>query len=497
MAFPDFDRIEEVPEEEKSEEANGQSKGDSSESEGLPSESGSSEETASREKSPKSETSNEDEGTRSPLGPPAPPGEPGPAPPVPPKPSIPAGNKSKAKKVLKKSAKARNNKKKTKDLPVGFMFTTILSSFNNADKFKMEINVSSRSSFLACVQFSKSIGADVLSTRGLSVLYSKDNDQSVMAVTIAVRVVRYYHSPTLEKVITTRDGEAQTERVEMRTVQTQVQPSCTNAGSNTELHLLSENELESTVASVVAQHLEDMKTSESKKKEQRNAEKNVNTRPIQVPMQKAEDLDLGKNVVPRLQKLRVLDKMIGERAAVVEQFDESLVKMEIAKKREFIRKSRNALADLKAQREASKSAEMLEAILRRRTPQRPKSRDAATQSERPPSSEEQSQSSSSRTSSTSTSTSDASMDEEGQATESSSTASTRSSSSSKETILRKNSNSTTSSSTQPTVRNQEQADDAVRQQRNQAPAEAPPLSPTSLYLKQLREKILQERMQKV
>ncbi|VDM75887.1 unnamed protein product [Strongylus vulgaris] len=209
------------------------------------------------------------------------------------------------------------------DLPIGFMFTTVLSSFNNADKFKMEINVSNRTSFLACLQFSKIIGAEVLSTRGLSVLYPKDNDQSVMAVTIAVKVVRYYYSPTLEKIVT-RDDEAQTDRIEMKTAQTQVQPYCTSTGSNTELHLLSEAELENTVATVVAQHLDSIKEGEVKKTEQRSAIKSLDALPDHISRSQTQrDLDLGKNVVPRLQKLRVLDKMIGERTAVVEQFDEN------------------------------------------------------------------------------------------------------------------------------------------------------------------------------
>lgn len=52
------------------------------------------------------------------------------------------------------------------------------------------------------------------------------------------------------------------------------------------------------------------------------------------------DEKLGKNLVPRLQKLRVLDKMIGERAALVERFDASVVKQEIARKKAQILKSR-------------------------------------------------------------------------------------------------------------------------------------------------------------
>ncbi|RCN52817.1 hypothetical protein ANCCAN_01194 [Ancylostoma caninum] len=376
------------------------------------------------------------------------------------------------------------------DLPIGFVFTTILSSFNNSDKFNVEINVSNKSAFLACLQFPKSIGTDLLFSRGLSVLYPTDHNETIMAVTIAVKIAKYYGSP-LENVLSVRESGTQTERIEMRTAETQVRRHCISTGSNTELHLLSAAELESTVTNVVAQHLlikEDKETKET------GVEKMPTAIVQPIPVTRKQDgLRLGKNLVPRLQKLRVLDKMIDERAALVDQFDTSLFRMELALKREFIKKSR-------VEQTKTPKADIAKEIKPEKLSKLKKSQkeelESVTNSKKPPSAEKHEQSSSSQSSPESNSTTSVSgtEEEEESTTESSSTASSSSTSSSRETVLRRNSVSSLSS---------QNVADQTRPTTTVPPV--PPverttqhsLSPTSLYLKQLREKILQERLHKI
>ncbi|KAK6026080.1 hypothetical protein OSTOST_08002 [Ostertagia ostertagi] len=409
---------------------------------------------------------------------------------------------------------------------------------------------------------------DVLSSRGLSVLYSTTNGTQVLAITLAIKITKYYHLPTQEYEITFRQTETQTERTETRTVQTQVHRRHSTTASNTELHLLSVSELEDTVAAVVSKYLQHpvppaqpepmpiAKPSRPAPDEAKEAGKRLNG-------------TLGKNLVPRLQKLRVLDRMIGERTALVERFDADFVKQEIARKRTFILKCRMAkegkkppkkaeLPELappklpsKATREVathneeseeseeadestatsteeestsesstSSSRETVlenkffngawgEAINRERRhcrmakegkvlpkkaePPKPKlpskaTREAATQFEKAEVSSE-----SSTTSETASESSEESEESE-EADESTATsteeesASESSTSSSRETVLRIN--SSTAQGEKPST----EKDDMV-----QEIAEEPPkaLSPTSLYLKQLREKILKERMEKI
>ncbi|VDP15302.1 unnamed protein product [Heligmosomoides polygyrus] len=225
----------------------------------------------------------------------------------------------------------------TDDLPIGYSFTTILSSFKNAQMFTVDVGLSSSSSFLAQLQLPKQSRADVLSSRGLSVLYSDTKGDKVLAITVAVKINRYYHQPTQEFEVVLRQIETQTERTETRTVHTQVRRRCSTTGSNTELHLLSAAELEDTVTNVIAQHLR-LSEHEDGPKPLKDSGRPKSTEPKDVGM--SLDEKLGKNLVPRLQKLRVLDKMIGERAALVERFDASVVKQEIARKKAQILKSR-------------------------------------------------------------------------------------------------------------------------------------------------------------
>ncbi|KHJ85819.1 hypothetical protein OESDEN_14445 [Oesophagostomum dentatum] len=183
--------------------------------------------------------------------------------------------------------------------------------------------------------------------------------------------------------------------------------------------------------------------------------------------------------------------MIEERTALINQFDASLVKMELARKRELILKSRSLHLKM-MQEEATKANKMLENLIRLNTPQKLATKDVGIQFEPISSPEEASQSSSSGTSSTSDSSASSSSAEGEQATESSSSAS--SSSSSRETVLRRN--SATSTSTQASVENLRSPANNSPPSKEDKPAEEP-LSPTSLYLQQLREKILRERMQKI
>ncbi|EYB97936.1 hypothetical protein Y032_0135g1902 [Ancylostoma ceylanicum] len=381
------------------------------------------------------------------------------------------------------------------DLPIGFVFTTILSSFNNADKFNVEINVSNKSSFLACLQFPKTKGADILFSRGFSVLYPTDENDAILAVTIAVKIAKYYGSPPLDNVLPLRESGTQTERIEMRTAETQVLRHYNTTGSNTELHILSAAELESAVTNAVAQHLSSKENKEAKAKQETAVEKTPTAIVQPIPaVRKHDDLRLGKNLVPRLQKLRVLDKMIDERTALVDQFDTSLFKMELALKREFIKKSRMELVNV-PRADAAKQVKTGVLSKLKTTPQREEP-ERVTSSEKLPPEEVPEQRSSSQSSAESNSSTSASEteDEDESTTESSTTASSSSTSSSRETVLRRN------SASPPSLH---KTSDQTRQTTTVSPP--PPverttqhsLSPTSLYLKQLREKILQERLHKI
>lgn len=50
-------------------------------------------------------------------------------------------------------------------------------------------------------------------------LYPSDRSDNVMAITIAVKIAKYYGSPTIHPL---RENQTQTERTELRTKQTQV-----------------------------------------------------------------------------------------------------------------------------------------------------------------------------------------------------------------------------------------------------------------------------------
>ncbi|KAK6053949.1 hypothetical protein COOONC_08546, partial [Cooperia oncophora] len=232
-------------------------------------------------------------------------------------------------------------------------------------------------------------------------------------------------------------------------------------GSNTELHLLSASELEDTVANVVSQFLH-LPVPKDQAEPQPTTEAR---RPIiKEPEEGGKALNgiLGKNLVPRLQKLRVLDKMIGERTALVERFDANLVKQEIARKRAFILKCRMAKDG--------------------------KTREVATQFEKKTSSSDSSTTSESAgtTSESSEESEESEETDESQATSTEeSSASESRTSSSRETILRKN------SSAVPVGKHSPKKDDRDTEEPPTVP------SPTSLYLKQLREKILKERMEKI
>ncbi|VDL72704.1 unnamed protein product [Nippostrongylus brasiliensis] len=301
----------------------------------------------------------------------------------------------------------------TSDLPVGFTFTTILSSFKNAQQF-----------------------TEVLSSRGLSVLYSDTVGNQVLAVTLAVQVKKYYHQPTEELNIELRQSGTQTERAETRTVQTQVHRRRSTTGSNTELHLLSAAELENTVANVVAEHLREKKPAILGPA----VPTDIPTKGIlteEAPL----DGKLGKNVVPRLQKLRVLDKMIVERSTLVDRFDANIVKQEIARKKAVIQKARTLA-------EHPPLKEVKETVTTSAKPQKPrKTLDASTQSEKVASSSSPNSSTTSGTTSVSgesekseeSETSDESTSEEQTSEETSTESSADSSFSSKETILRRSS----------------------------------------------------------
>ncbi|KAK6044447.1 hypothetical protein COOONC_18048, partial [Cooperia oncophora] len=273
---------------------------------------------------------------------------------------------------------------------------------------------------------------DVLSSRGLSVLYSTVNGSQVLAITLALKITKYYHHPTQEYEITFRQTETQTERTETRTVQTQVHRRYSTTGSNTELHLLSASELEDTVANVVSQFLH-LPVPKDQAEPQPTTEAR---RPIiKEPEEGGKALNgiLGKNLVPRLQKLRVLDKMIGERTALVERFDANLVKQEIARKRAFILKCRMAKDGKVPPREAQK--------LPPKVPLK-QTREVATQFEKKTSSSDSSTTSESAgtTSESSEESEESEETDESQATSTEeSSASESRTSSSRETILRKNS----------------------------------------------------------
>nr|CDJ89808.1 unnamed protein product [Haemonchus contortus] len=319
----------------------------------------------------------------------------------------------------------------------------------------------------------------------MSVLYSTSHGAQVLAITLAVKISKYYHSPTEEYEITKTQSETQTERIETRTVQVQVRRRCSTTASNTELHLLSASELEDTVANVVSQYLKQPEPSVQPGPSVKEPVRPV--RPTSEGVKKAEkplNGTLGKNLVPRLQKLRVLDRMIGERTALVEHFDANFVKQEIARKRAFILKCRMAKDDsgppTKPKAPPSK------------VPIKP-TREVATQSEKATSPSKSSTTSQTNSDSESSEESEESGDESEESASTSAedeetSASASSTSSSRETVL-KVGQPKASSGKQPVEK-----DERTKQTTTSSP---PPLSPTSLYLKQLREKILKERMGKI
>ncbi|KIH63676.1 hypothetical protein ANCDUO_06021 [Ancylostoma duodenale] len=262
-----------------------------------------------------------------------------------------------------------------------------------------------------------------------------------MAVTIAVKIAKYYGSPPLDNVLPLRENGTQTERVEMRTTETQVRRHCTSTGSNTELHLLSAAELENAVTNVVVQHLS---IKEDKETKETRVEKTPTAIVQPIPAtRKQDDLRLGKNLVPRLQKLRVLDKMIDERAALVDQFDTSLFRMELALKREFIKKSR---VELTKTPKADAAKEIKPEKLPKLKTSEKEEVESVMSSKKPSSAEKHEQSPSTQSSPESNSTTSVSEteEEEESTTGSSSTASSSSTSSSRETVLRRNSASSPS-----------------------------------------------------
>ncbi|VDO46451.1 unnamed protein product [Haemonchus placei] len=371
----------------------------------------------------------------------------------------------------------------TSDLPVGFTFTTILTSFKNSQLFTIDISLSNGSSFSAQLQLSKLPQMDVLSSRGMSVLYSTSHGAQVLAITLAVKITKYYHSPTQEYEIIRTQSETQTERIETRTVQVQVRRRCSTTASNTELHLLTATELEDTVANVVSQYLKHPEPSVQPGPSATEPVRPV--RPSSEGVKKAEkplNGALGKNLIPRLQKLRVLDRMIGERTALVEHFDANFVKQEIARKKAFILKCRMAKDDLgpptKPKAPPSKASTK-------------STREIATQSEKVTSPSKSSTTSQTNSDSESSEESEESEDESEESASTSAeetSTSASSTSSSRETVLKVN-HPTVPPGKQP-VEKDERAEQTTR-------SSPPPLSPTSLYLKQLREKILKERMGKI
>ncbi|PIO67793.1 hypothetical protein TELCIR_10448 [Teladorsagia circumcincta] len=248
--------------------------------------------------------------------------------------------------------------------------------------------------------------------------------------------------------------------------------------SNTELHLLSVSELEDTVAAVVSQYLhhpappvqpERVSTAEPLRgtpDETRKAGKPLNG-------------TLGKNLVPRLQKLRVLDRMIGERTALVERFDANFVKQEIARKRAFILKCRMA-------KENKIPPEKVE-ISPPKLPSKA-TREVATQAEKASASSESSTASETASESSEESEESEESDESTATSAEDETTSENSTSSSRETVLRRK------STTAPGEKSSPEKDEMAQETAEELPKA---LSPTSLYLKQLREKILKERMQKI
>ncbi|KAK6010735.1 hypothetical protein OSTOST_24211 [Ostertagia ostertagi] len=258
---------------------------------------------------------------------------------------------------------------------------------------------------------------------------------------------------------------------------TQVHPShFERHASNTELHLLSVSELEDTVAAVVSQYLhhpvqpfqpQSVPTTEPTRATPDEARK------TEMPLNGT----LGKESCASPTETASLDRMIGERTALVERFDADFVKQEIARKR--------AVEWLKEGKVLPKKAE----------PPKPKvpskaTREVATQSEKAEVSSE-----SSTTSETASESSEESEESE-EADESTATSTEEESAS----------ESSTSSSRETVLENKffnGAGGEAINRERRhvrskRSPKEPPKaLSPTSLYLKQLREKILKERMEKI
>ncbi|KAJ1364079.1 hypothetical protein KIN20_024086 [Parelaphostrongylus tenuis] len=215
----------------------------------------------------------------------------------------------------------------------------------------IDVSVTDEIAFLARLQLPKHIRAEILSTRGISILYSTTKD--VLAISLAVQITKYYHLPTEKNVFPLRQTETQTELVETRSIQTQVHCCRNTIASNTDFHFLSVPELKEALENVVTRHLHCR---------QKQGITKTTVTPFSVKMSSAQaqapKLHLGKNIVPRLQKLRVLDKMIGERTALVENFDSQFVKSEVARKRNIIIQSRNTMNDFHGNRvvtEAKKS----------------------------------------------------------------------------------------------------------------------------------------------
>ncbi|KJH50269.1 hypothetical protein DICVIV_03552 [Dictyocaulus viviparus] len=206
----------------------------------------------------------------------------------------------------------------------------------------LDIYIFIETSFLGRLQLSKHQGTETLSTRGISILYST-NAGNVLGITVAVKITKYYHLPTVDnRALSLIQCETQTEFIKTRSIQTQMFEVCcrgTTVGSNTESRFLSVPELKDAVTNIVTAYLD----CKGKLEAEQSIEKPALSIESSCANTRVSKPHLGKNIVSRLQKLRVLDKMIKERTLLVESFDSRFINSEIQRKRNLILRSRNVI----------------------------------------------------------------------------------------------------------------------------------------------------------
>uniref|UniRef100_A0A1I7XAF2 SPATA1_C domain-containing protein n=1 Tax=Heterorhabditis bacteriophora TaxID=37862 RepID=A0A1I7XAF2_HETBA len=192
-----------------------------------------------------------------------------------------------------------------------------------------------------------SILQESVAARGISLLFDISKPGSVLAVTVATKIGKYYEkkkSPTIKTL--TSSIICQTDPILTRSVKIQRGSSkkTKTASSSTEVPLITVEELETVVNETVIKNLKEIEDEmEQKCQDLNNSVESISKKSSQVICE-SHQKRLGHNIVPRLQRLRTLDKMIHDRARIVERFDSELVRNELARKKEIIQRARSGLS---------------------------------------------------------------------------------------------------------------------------------------------------------